>query len=211
METLFRSPQHTPDRTLRAPGATRLRRGVAVLAAAVVLPLTSACAANFSAPTQQLYQPGIGTDDRNGTVYALNMFVVADGSGNGTVVGTLLNQDGCPDYVVDLRVIDADGGGVDTSTLPIPESLTPTQNTQTGGNCPTGAAPSQGITLPSQQPVKFPEDAQVRVSADTVTPGTFVTLTLRFERAEQLELDLPVVALSDLYPDVTVGPIERTQ
>jgi hypothetical protein len=213
VETSFRSPHRTAGHgsSGRLPSragqrrSRRLARRFAIVAAALALPLTTACAANFSAQTQQQYQPAVGSDDRAGMVYALNMLVVADTSGNGTLVGTLINQDACPDYVTDLQAVDADGGGVKTSTLPTTETL------DSSDDCPDVSAPSNGIALPSQIAVKLPDDAQVQFSADTVTPGSFITVTMRFARADQLELDVPVVSESDMYDGVTVGPISGTQ
>jgi hypothetical protein len=217
VETSFRSRHHTPDHRTRAgrvsrsprPGPGRFTRRfsgrVAVVAAALALPLMTACAANFSAPTQEVYQPAVGSDDREGTVYALNMLVVADTSGNGTLVGTLINQATCPDYLTDLQAVDANGGGVKTSSLPTAETL------DTPDGCPSVSAPDNGVALPSQVAVKLPDDAQIQFSADTDAPGTFITLTLHFQRADQIELDVPVVAESDTYAGITVGPMAGTQ
>ena len=90
-------------------------------------PWPSGCAANFNAQTQSAVPAGRRHPTTAvGDVYALNTLVVADGEGNGTVVGTLLNETrkhGCPDYLVGFEVVDDDGGGVETSALPTAEPV----------------------------------------------------------------------------------------
>jgi hypothetical protein len=199
VETPFRSPKGTV-RPARKRGLTSR---IAVLSVVVALPLAAGCAAGTSAQTQKQYQPAVGADDREGQVYALNMLVVADDQGRGTLVGTLINQASCPDYVVDIQAVDDKGGGVETGALPAAKTL------DTPEGCPS-TAPDKGLALPSQVPAKFPDDALVQLDSPHASPGTFVTLTLRFQEAAPLEIDVPVQPVSDVvYSGITVGPIEQ--
>ena len=202
MEMTSRSPRATYD-ALRS--SRRVRR-LGVLVAAAALPLATGCAANFGAQTNVQYQPAVGSDNRDSDIYGLNMLVVADGEGDGTLVGTLLNnaptETGCPDYLVDVHVVDAQGGGVQNSQLPEAESVSAPES------CAT-TPPEQGVALESHQSVKLPDDATIQVNGDTVQPGTFVTMTFTFQNSEPVEMDVPVVSsTNDIYNGITVGPIE---
>ena len=201
MEMPFRSPRATYD----AVRSSRKARRLTVLLAAAALPLAAGCAANFNAQTQVQYQPAVGSDSRESDVYALNMLVVGDGEGGGTLVGTLLNDDpkgtGCPDYLVGFQVVDNAGGGVKNSALPAAEPVDAPEG------CPS-QVPEKGIALPADQSVKLPDDATIQMSADTVQPGTFLTVTLTFQNSDPVEIDVPVVAEEEMYDGITVGPIE---
>jgi hypothetical protein len=200
VEMPFRSPRASYD----AVRTSRKTRRLGVLLSAAALPLAAGCAANFSAQTQVQYQSAVGSDSRDSDIYALNMLVVGDGEGDGTLVGTLLNNDptnaGCPDYLVDLQVVDSDGGGVENSALPAAEPV------DAPDSCPA-QSPEQGIALPSHQSVMLPDDATIQVAADTVQPGTFVTMTFTFQNSDPVEMDVPVVAEAAMYDGITVGPI----
>jgi copper(I)-binding protein len=173
------------------------RRLAATLGLGSVL-LVTGCAANFGAPTQHLYQPAVGSNYRDGDVYVLDAQVVANDQGDGTLVTTIINQAEGSDFLVEVTTEDADGGGVETGALPAASS----------SDCSdVESAPSTGICLPSQQAVALPADGQIQVQADTVTPGTFVTMTLRFQNGSPVELDVPVVAEGPMYTGVTVAPV----
>ncbi len=201
MEMTFRSPKGSAT-VRRTRSARRSRGGRAPLFAALaVVPLLAGCAANFDAQTQVQYQPAVGSDNRATDIYVLNALVVGDDSGDGTVVGTLINQADCPDYLVAVQAVDNSGGGIETSPLPAVQAVQ-------SSTCAASQAPDTGIALPSQRPAKLPDDGQVQVHADTVAPGTFITLTLRFQQAGPIEIDVPVVAEAAMYDGITVGPIE---
>lgn len=202
MEMPFRSPKGSVPARRTRTNVRRTRCRMAFVAAAATLPLVTGCAANFGAQTQVQYQPAVGSDDRSTDIYILNALVVADDSGDGTLVGTLLNQATCPDYMVNLQAADNAGGGIETSQLPPAQSVTST-------TCPDVQPPTSGIALASQQPAKLPDDGQIQLHGDAVAPGTFLTLTLRFQQAGPIEIDVPVVAESAIYDGITVGPIEQ--
>lgn len=67
-----------------------LHRRVAVAALLLLVPTVAAC--GFNDQTDQVYQPGVGIDYRNGQVYVLDALVVDGGNGNGTFGGTLVNH-----------------------------------------------------------------------------------------------------------------------
>lgn len=176
--------------------ATGVIRQIVIGVAAATLPLLAGCAANFGAQTQVQYQPGVGSNDRDGDVYVINALVVADDEGNGTVVTTLINQTSDTDFVTGFQATDSDGGGLQTSRLPRLEGSEATD------------APERGLELTSQTAVKVPDDSTLQLSGEAVTPGTVATLSLTFQDAAPLDIEVPVVAEGTVYDGITVGPIQ---
>lgn len=70
----------------------------AAIAALLLVPALTAC--GFNAQTDQVYQPGVGVNDRSGSVDILNAVVVSQSDGSGTFAGTLVNK-GQEDDVLD--------------------------------------------------------------------------------------------------------------
>ena len=190
IRTLSPNASHTvaipASQTSRTP-STSLRwvRRLGLVAATLALPLATGCAANFGAQTQVQYQPAVGSDDRDGDIYALNMQIVADASGDGTVVGTLINQKSPADRVTQFSAQDSKGAPFQVSTLP-----------------------QSGIPLKTQQSVKLPDGANLQVSGSTLIPGGIATLSFRFDEAAPLDIEVPVVANTSMYDGITVGPMQ---
>jgi hypothetical protein len=169
--------------------ARRRSRPLVVAAAASAVLAVSGCAASFSAPTNEPYQPAAGISDRSGSVFAINALVVADDSGNGTVVASLINQEPSDDSLQSFSASDSAGKQITTPTLDTPISLpaypSPSQIVQVG---PTG---------------------DLRLSGDNVDPGTFVNVTFTFGTAAPLTVNVPVVlgGSDTMYADIPVGPV----
>ncbi len=180
----------TPARRARHRGIRRL--ATALIAASLVA--ISGCAANFSAQTQAVYQPAVGSVERSGDVFVLNALVLADDQGDGTLVMTLINQTSPTDFLTAVTATVLGGGGVDVGTLPTLSST-------------VANAPTTGVELPTQTAVKFPEGGLVQLSSADLKPGGYLTLTLTFKEAAPLDFDVPVVAESPTYDGITVGPI----
>ncbi len=68
---------------------TPVRRRLATLAVVLLVPGLSAC----TYQTDQVYQAGVGVNDRDGTVDVLGAVVVASDDGRGTFVTSLVNND----------------------------------------------------------------------------------------------------------------------
>jgi hypothetical protein len=152
----------------------RVRRSAAVLAVALVL---SGCASNFDSPVLQPYAPSDGVQDREGDVLALNVLVVADSNGNGTLVAGLVNQAAEEDRLTGVQAV-AEAGAVevdaDTEELP-PDTL-----------------------------VQLADGPSVSLRGDPIVPGAFIDVTLEFARAEPITFAVPVVANTDPYADVRI-------
>lgn len=144
--------------------------------------LLASCAAGFNAQTQQQYQAGEGISDRSTDIYVLNALVVADDQGNGTLVGTLINQSGQADELQQVSVTGADGKPIRTTELTSP------------------------VPLEYQQSVQLESDGLVRLTGDGVQAGDFITVTFTFGNAAPIELAIPIVPTGPMYTSVPVGP-----
>jgi hypothetical protein len=137
------------------------------------------CSNGFNAQTDEIYQPGPGISVRQDGVYLLNAAIVSDGSGNGTLVGALLDQSRTPDRLLSV--------------------------TANGPKAPTVTIIGKTIPLPVHTSVQLADTGKVRL-VGTLTLGTFQSLTLKFHNGEPINVRLPVLAHSADYSDVTVGP-----
>jgi hypothetical protein len=151
-----------------------LRRSIA---AAVVLavPVLSSC--GFDEPTDRVYNPGVGVNDRAGTVDVLGAVVVSDSAGSGTVSATFVNNDSERADAVTRITGSGDDSGV-TVALGEPLELTP------GGSA------------------KLSEESPVAAEGAPIESGAFVELTFSFERGESVTLQLPVVSNVGDYSNV---------
>jgi hypothetical protein len=168
----------------------RLSALPAATAACAVL-LLSGCAANFDAPTNEPYQPAAGISDRSGAVYAINTLVVTDGSGNGTVVCSLINQQRQADTLESYSADAGNGDKITTAPLAQPIDLP--------------AYPSDG------QNVQVGTSGDLRLTGD-IEAGTFVTLTFDFGNATPVTVEAPVLngGPDTAYADIPVGPVPTT-
>ncbi|MEJ7629272.1 MAG: hypothetical protein WKF54_06740 [Nocardioidaceae bacterium] len=149
---------------------------------ALLIPLLAACGTGFQAQTNQIYQPGPGISVRTGGVYTVNMLVVSDGAGNGTLVAALINQAKQPDTLESVSLTDRSGRAVDTTIV--------------GGT----------VSLPSQRAVQFADTGAVR-AAGTLTAGAYYSITLTFRNAAPVTVMIPVVSRSAEYDAVPLGPL----
>jgi hypothetical protein len=157
----------------------RLRKGVAALCVAAALPVLSGCASGFDSPVLQSYNPTVGANVRGGDIYALNMLVVASDSGrSGTLVGSLLNKTASRDDLLAASARSQPGEPQVRSSMVRPD-----------------------VPLVPERLVELSEPPTMVVRGDLV-PGRFVTLTLVFRRAEQIRVQVPVVAHEEPYDEV---------
>ncbi len=157
----------------------RLRRAVAAVLVAVALPALSGCASGFDSPVLRDYNAVVGVNVRDGEVWAMNMLIVLPESGRGTLVGALLNKGEAGDRLVGATV-----------SLP-PEDKATVQSTMERSS----------VTLVPEQLVELSDPSTVAVEGDVV-PGNFVDLTLQFQRAEPIQVKIPVVDAVGPYEDV---------
>jgi copper(I)-binding protein len=157
-----------------------VRRSIAVAAVVLAAPSLSACGINFNAQTDQPYNVAVGVDERSGSVDVLNALVVSGSNGSGTAVATLVNNDTENDDT--LR--DVSGAGPDADVT-----------VKVAGK----------TTIPADGLLNLAEDGRISVRGEQIVPGTFVTITFSFDRAEAVTVEAPVVSSSNPdYADVPV-------
>ena len=160
-----------------------LRRRIAVAAVALAVPALASCGTNFDAPTDQVYTPGQGVNDRTGSVDVLHALIVSDTDGSGTVIAALVNND----QDSDDALAEIAGAGDDQSVTV--QSSGPTELV-TGGS------------------VQLADEGNVTVTGDQIQPGRFVNLTFSFERGDPVTMQVPVVDRSGDFADVPVSGSE---
>ncbi len=164
-------------------------QALAVIVALACVALTG-CAANFGAQTYQQYQPGVGTDDRSQTVFVLNCLVIAKSNGEGTVVGTLINQAKQDDQLVSVNAVGYKSAAISANKLTSP------------------------IPLASQVGVKLQTGGAVRLTGPGVVLGDYVTVTFTFAQAAPIMEQIPVTPAGNMstgmYSGIPVGPPPTT-
>jgi hypothetical protein len=159
-----------------------LRRSVAVAVLALT-PALSSC--GFDRPTDQVYTPGVGVNERSGQVDVLHALVVSGADGSGTVVANLVNND--QSEADELTRIA--GAGED-------QGITVTLE--------------QPVEIPAGGSVQLIDDNEISVEGEAITSGAFVELSFAFERGETVTVDVPVVARRGDYAEVPVPSVAPT-
>ena len=152
---------------------TRLRRRTAAVALVLLVPALGGC--GFGYQTDQVYQPGVGVNERAGSVDVLGAVVVRSSEGEGTLVASLVNQADQDDELVNVT-----GEGLQTQVV-------------------------KPVRVQSGALLNLAQEGAVSVSGERVAPGNFVRLNLEFESGQQTEIHAPVVPKSDEYEDVTTA------
>lgn len=137
----------------------------------LLVPTLGACG-SFSYQTDQVYQPGVGVNNREGSIDVLGAVVVSSTDGEGTFVASLVNQ------------------GEEADSL---ESLSG-EDIQ--------AQVSSPVEVKADTLVNLADTGAVSVTGEDVSPGAFVRLTLQFEGGQSTELNVPVVPDEDEFSDV---------
>jgi hypothetical protein len=139
-----------------------------------LLPLLGACGFNYQ--TDQVYQPGVGVNNRDGTVDVLGSVVVSSVDGSGTFVASLVNKDSENDD----QLVSATGEDLQVQL----------------------AAP---VDVKAGSLVNLADSGAISVEGDTVTAGKFARITLGFESGQKTEVNVPVVPYSEEFSDVRLA------
>jgi hypothetical protein len=154
----------------------RLRFAAAAVALAV--PALSSCSSNFNAPTDQVYTPGVGVNDRSGTIDVLHALIVSGEDGSGTVIAGLVNNDQeQPDTLADVA-----GAGDDQAI--------------------TVSSGDAQVEIPAGGFVQLADEGNISVTATQIQPGKFVELTFSFANSESVNIEVPVVENTGEFADV---------
>ena len=135
----------------------------------------------------QVYDAGVGVNDREGNVYVLNALVVDNGDSTGTLSVSLLDKFGDGDQLVAVQATTDTGEPIEVQ-----------QNTKP-------------IELCGGQLAVLGPNAEVMLGGDAFAAGDTVTLDLTFRDAEPVRMAVPVVARlvgegSDPYDSVAESP-----
>jgi hypothetical protein len=153
-----------------------VRRRLAALATVLLVPVLGACGPsgfNSNYQTDEIYQPGVGVNERSGTVDVLGAVVVSTSGGRGTLVAGLANNDLENDDT--LNSVTGDDVQVQVSTP---------------------------VQVPSEGFVNLADTGAVSVTGETVRPGDFVRLTLEFSSGQTTEINAPVVPFEGEYAEI---------
>ena len=156
-----------------------LRRSI-VIAAVLTAPVLSSC--GFNEPTDRVYTPAVGVNERAGTIDVLHALVVSGADGSGTVVAGLSNND-------------------------VEEGDTLTEIAGSGADAGLSVELGAPIDVPAGQLVQLADEEPVSVEGEGLTAGTFVELTFTFERSETVTVEVPVVARRGEYAEIPVPSV----
>ena len=144
----------------------------AAIAALLLAPALTAC--GFNAQTDQVYQPAVGVNNRDGNVDIINALVVSDTDGSGTFAGTLVNNDQTNDDAL--------------------ESVTGTGIT----------ASRRTVQVPAAGAVPLGDTGAVSLKGEGIKAGGWVELTFVFSSGQSTSMKVPVVEATGDYADITL-------
>jgi len=154
---------------------TTLRTRLTQVALVLAVPALAACSTNLEAPTDQVYNPARGVNDRSGDVDVLNVLVVSSTEGTGTVIATLVNNETDEDTLTGVTVAGSEADIADARTSAVIAA---------GGHnnlATTGA---------------------VTASSADIEDGSFVEVVFTFQHAGAITVEAPVVPREGDYADV---------
>jgi hypothetical protein len=154
-----------------------LRRRTAI-AALLLAPALTAC--GFSAQTDQVYQPAVGTNDRSGSVDVLNALIVSGEDGSGTFAGTLVNKDTTQDDTLD----SVSGPGITASRAT--------------------------VDIPAAGNARLAQSGALTLEGSAIKPGSLVELTFSFASGQTTTMKVPVVEATGDYKDVPMPSASPT-
>ncbi|MBM9462383.1 hypothetical protein JL108_02910 [Aeromicrobium sp. YIM 150415] len=163
------------------------RRRIAAIALVAASPLVlSACGTSFSAQTNQQYQQSIGANlrDTDAPVQIYNGLFVDNGDGTATFSGALLAR--AEDQVVES--VEVTSSGTDVNASP--------------SGTPTLVDLPNGIELTAELLAPVGADGEIIVEDDEVVEGRYALVTLNLSSGQQVSLNVPVVARSEMYSSV---------
>lgn len=149
-------------------------------AAALLMSVPALAACGFDLPTDQVYTPGVGTNDRSSSVNVLHAAIVSEEAGEGVFIAALVNKD--------LREEDA-----------------LTSLAGSGEDSELSVTSSGQVTVGPDSLVQLADEGGVLVSGEPVEPGNFVEVTLSFERGEPVTLNVPVVTRTGAFAEVEMS------
>ncbi len=187
--------------------STRKVRLLAATALALSAPALAACSTDM--PTDKVYNQAVGTNERHASsIDVLNALVVSTKEGSGTFITTLVNNDN--------KVRGDEGDAVKISALQVTVDNTDTEDEgdtitidiDVPGNLEIAAGESLVLANQGAGGIKLKGD----FPDDTLRAGHFVEVTLKFDGADPVTLEVPVVTNSGYHEgeDGEPAPVEET-
>jgi hypothetical protein len=148
--------------------APRLRRLSAVALLAVLALMTSACGSGFHSGTSQVKRPTNGSDGDVGAIAVRNLLLLQDKADPPvtSLIGGFVNNGDTPDQ---LKSVQVSAAGAVSSQLPL-------------------TVPGRGLVTPGSG-----GQTAIDVPNATFTPGGYATVTLTFQHAGILSLDVLIM------------------
>ena len=159
---------------------TTLRTRLTQVALVLAVPALAACSTNFGAPTDQDYLPARGVNDRSGDVDVLNVVVVSDTDGTGTVVAGLVNNKSDEDTLTGVTVAGAEADIANARE--------------------NAAIPGGGIS-------NLATTGAVTASSPDIEGGRFVEVVFTFQHAGAITVEAPVVPREGDFEDVPLESV----
>jgi hypothetical protein len=156
----------------------RPRARVAAVASGALLlasPLLAGC--GFDKATNRVYTPAMGVNERDGDVDVLGAVIVSSTDGSGTFVATLANNSSTDDAA--LSGIQSNGE-------------------------PAITAQVEPVEVPVRGSVNLADEGGVPVEGDFVA-GDFVPVTVSFEGADTVDMEVPVVPDTEEFEGLDTG------
>jgi hypothetical protein len=157
------------------------RRSLRLVAGALVLsvPLLSSC--GFGRPTDRVYTPAEGTNDRDGDVDILSAAIVAEQPNSGTFIATMSNNLAEAGDTVALESVElgtASAGTTEATDLVFDDIAT-------------------AVDIAPRAYVNLADDDQGVVVRGDFEAGQFLPVVLTFSTGDTVEIDVPVVFACD--------------
>ncbi|MGD9954625.1 MAG: hypothetical protein AB7O74_02485 [Candidatus Nanopelagicales bacterium] len=166
------------------PSLRRPRTAVAVAAIALALATSlTGCSSGFYAATGLQGASGNGANADLGDLQIRDITIVkADGSPQGTMIGTIVNRGSADDALTSVRIIGTPG----TPTI--------------GGTAAVGGA----LPLPQSSSTRIGYNAEdhVDIAALEATPTQYVQVELQFQRAGTVRMDVMAVPPTGIYEGI---------
>lgn len=162
----------------------RPRRIVAASAAATAVLALTGCSTGFNgtgfnAQTNKQYNAGVGTDNRDASIYVLGALFVDNGNKTATFSVSLINQKAPTEKLTSIEATSASGSILSTEF----------------------AGPVQ---LRPDTPYTPGKTGDIVLTGD-FTVGTNVTITFTFDQAAPISITAPVVKRIPMYDSVATG------
>jgi hypothetical protein len=159
-----------------------LRRSVAAAAVLLTAPALTAC--GFEMPTERVYTPGVGVNERSGAVDVLHALIVSGAEGSGTVIAGLNNS-----AREDDRLTGVSGSGEESGAR---------------------VSADGPVDLPAGRLVQLADEASISIEGENINAGQFVTLTFTFANAEAVTVEVPVVKRTGEFAEIPVPSVAPT-